>query len=127
MVALRSADGSAPVPYTLPPPGLGIWRPTSPSSAAAEVLTKFFGQHAAFSTTSTSLPGVVRSYASFWDAAREVSDARVFGGIHFRRTCVLSNEIGKKIGKFAFKNYLRPIGCDRDDDCDDLSDDRNDN
>jgi hypothetical protein len=34
MVALRSADGSAPVPYTLPPPGVGIWRPTSPAPPA---------------------------------------------------------------------------------------------
>jgi len=38
-----------------------------------------------------------------------VVDARVFAGIHFRRTCVVSNEIGRKIGKFAVKNYMRPI------------------
>ena len=31
MVALRLNDGSAPQPYTLPPPGLGIWRPTAPT------------------------------------------------------------------------------------------------
>jgi hypothetical protein len=31
MVALRSNDGSAPQPYTLPPAGLGIWRPTAPT------------------------------------------------------------------------------------------------
>jgi hypothetical protein len=79
------------------------------SGAAAEVLTEFFGPNAAFSTTSTSLTGVVRSYSSFWDAAREVVDARVFGGIHFRRTCVLSNEVGRKIGKYAMKNYLQPM------------------
>lgn len=84
------------------------------SAASAEVLTQFFGEHAAFSTTSTSLPGVVRSYQSLWDAAREVVDARVFGGIHFRRTCVLSNEVGRRIGKLAMKNYLRPTGRDRE-------------
>jgi hypothetical protein len=79
------------------------------SSAAAEVLTQFFGPNVAFSTTSTTLPGVTRSYSSFWDAAREVVDARVFGGIHFRRTCVISNEVGRKIGKFAVKSHMRPI------------------
>jgi hypothetical protein len=76
------------------------------SSAAAEVLTQIFGQNVGFTTTSTTLPGEERSYSSFWEAAREVVDARVFGGIHFRRTCMLSNEVGRKIGKFAVKNYL---------------------
>jgi hypothetical protein len=79
------------------------------SGAASEVLTQLFGEHTGFSTTSTSLPGVARSYASFAQASREVIDARVFGGIHFRRTCVISNEVGKKIGKFAVKNYLLPL------------------
>jgi hypothetical protein len=51
----------------------------------------------------------VRSYSSFWDAAREVVDARVFGGIHFRRTCVISNEVAEKIGKFAVKSHMQPI------------------
>jgi hypothetical protein len=80
------------------------------SSAAAEVLTQFFGPNVAFSTTSTTLPGIVRSYSSFWDAAREVVDARVFGGIHFRRTCVISNELGRKIGKFVVRNSMLPAG-----------------
>ena len=123
--AIRENDGTTQYddgnPETVPDP---TWTPligstpnhpeylsghSGSSSAAAEVLTQFFGPNAGFSTTSNALPGVVRSYASFWDAAREVVDARVFAGIHFRRTCVLSNEIGRKIGKFAVKNYMRPI------------------
>lgn len=122
--AIRENDGTTQYddgnPDTVPDP---TWTPliatpnhpeylsghSGSSSAAAEVLTQFFGPNAGFSTTSNALPGVVRSYASFWDAAREVVDARVFAGIHFRRTCVLSNEIGRKIGKFAVKNYMRPI------------------
>jgi len=122
--AIRENDGTTQYddgnPETVPDP---IWTPfistpnhpeylsahSGSSGAAAEVLTQFFGPNAGFSTTSGSLPGVVRSYASFWDATREVVDARVFAGIHFRRTCLLSNEIGRKIGKFAVKNYMRPI------------------
>ena len=50
---------------------------------------------------------------SFWDAAREVVDARVFGGIHFRRTCLISNEVGRKIGKFAVKSHLLPLDGNR--------------
>lgn len=122
--AIRENDGTTQYddgnPDTVPDP---TWTPliatpnhpeslsghSGTSSAAAEVLTQIFGQHAAFTTTSTSLPDVVRSYSSFWDASREVTDARVFGGIHFRRTCVISNEVGRKIGKFAVKSYMRPI------------------
>jgi hypothetical protein len=123
--AIRENDGTTQYddgnPETVPDP---TWTPllgstpnhpeylsahSGSSSAAAEVLTQSFGPNAGFSTTSMALPGVVRSYASFWDAAREVVDARVFAGIHFRRTCVLSNEIGRKIGKYAVKNYMRPI------------------
>jgi hypothetical protein len=80
------------------------------SGAAAEVLTQFFGPNAGFTTTSTTLPGATRSFQSFADASREVIDARVFAGIHFRRTCVISTEIGRRIGKFAVKNYMLPLG-----------------
>jgi hypothetical protein len=123
--AIRENDGTTQYddgnPETVPDPTFTslIPAPNHPeylsghcisSSAAAEVLTQFFGQQAAFTTTSTTLVGVVRSYSSFWDAAREVVDARVFGGIHFRRTCVISNEVGKKIGKFAVRNFMLPAG-----------------
>ena len=122
--AIRENDGTTQYddgnPDTVPDP---TWTPlvatpnhpeslsghSGTSSAAAEVLTQMFGQHVTFTTTSTALPDVVRSYSSFWDAAREVTDARVFGGIHFRRTCVISNEVGRKIGKFAVKSYMLPI------------------
>src|SRR5215216_2200712 len=121
--AIRENDGTTQYddgnPYTTPDPTFTSLLNTPPhpeylsghcisSSAAAEVLTQLFGEHAIF-TTSGSLPGVTRSFQSFWDAAREVVDARVFAGIHFRRTCVVSNEIGRKIGKFAIKNYLTPL------------------
>ena len=128
--AIRENDGTTQYddgnPDTVPDPTWTPLVPTPPhpeylsghcitSAAAAEVLTEFFGNNAGFSTTSTTLPGVTRSYRSFWDAASDVIDARVFGGIHFRRTCVQSNEVGRKIGKFAVKNYLRRIDRDRED------------
>ena len=123
--AIRENDGTTQYddgnPDTVPDPSFTplLATPNHPeylsghcisSSAAAEVLTQVFGEHAAFATTSTSLAGVTRSFQSFGDAAREVVDARVFGGIHFRRTCVISNEVGRKIGKFALKNYMLPVG-----------------
>jgi hypothetical protein len=123
--AIRENDGATQYddgnPETVPDPTFSplLATPNHPeylsghsiaSGASAEVLTQFFGPNAAFSTTSTSVPGVTRSFQSFADAAREVIDARVFAGIHFRRTCVISNAIGRRIGKFAVKNYMLPLG-----------------
>lgn len=50
-------------------------------------------------------------HAAIFDAV----NARVFGGIHSRRTCAQSNEVGRKIGKFALKDYLRRIDRERED------------
>ncbi|HEX8845826.1 MAG TPA: vanadium-dependent haloperoxidase [Pyrinomonadaceae bacterium] len=122
--AIRENDGATQYddgnPNTTPDPTFTplITMPNHPeylsghcisSSAAAEVLTQFFGPNVGFNATNPTMPGVVRSFSSFWDAAREVVDARVFGGIHFRRSCTISNEVGRKIGKFAVKNRLLPL------------------
>lgn len=69
------------------------------SSAAAEALTKVFGDHFAY-TDSTELEfGIAnRSFPSFRDAAIENNWARFYGGIHFHHSCIVSNEFGKRVG-----------------------------
>jgi PAP2 superfamily protein len=57
------------------------------SSAAASTLASFYGDDTSFSMTSFGLPGVVHTFTSFSSAVAEVSDARVFAGIHFRFSC----------------------------------------
>jgi hypothetical protein len=93
-------------------------------AAAAEVLTSFFDNdddEIAFTTTSGNpFPGITRSFTSFSQAAQENADSRVYAGIHFRRTCTDGLRQGKKVGRFAFKHYLKPIKKhDTDDDDDD--------
>jgi len=91
-------------------------------AAAAEVLGRFFDEDdddISFSTTSGNpFPGITRSFTSFSQAAQENADSRVFAGIHFRKTCTDGLEQGKKVGRFAFKHYLRPQH-NSDDDGDD--------
>ena len=81
-------------------------------AAAAEVLTRFFDEDdddIPFTTTSGNpFLGITRSFTSFWQAAQENADSRVYAGIHFRRTCSDALEQGKKVGGFAFKHYLKP-------------------
>lgn len=79
--------------------------------AAAVVLARFFGtDRIAFTMTSGApFPGLTRSYTSFSQAAQENADSRVYAGIHFRTACRHGVRLGRKIGKFAFRQTLRPI------------------
>jgi PAP2 superfamily len=76
------------------------------SSAAALVLTKFFGENYAFEDATHSKDGIKgRSFQSFNDAAKEAGISRLYGGIHFRAAIDDGLEQGRCVGAFA--NALR--------------------
>jgi hypothetical protein len=71
------------------------------SSAAAEALTKMYGDNFSYTDTSELEFGIAnRSFKSFRQAAEENNWARFYGGIHFHPSCMVSNEYGKKVGDF---------------------------
>ncbi len=71
------------------------------SAAAAESLTRVFGDHFAYTDTSELEFGIDnRSFTSFRQAAEENNWARFYGGIHFHNSCIQSNIQGRKIGDF---------------------------
>jgi PAP2 superfamily len=80
-------------------------------AAAAEVLASFLGtDYVSFTTTSGApFPDITRSFTSFSQAARENADSRVYAGIHWRTACTDGLSQGEKIGKFAFKHFLKPV------------------
>ena len=69
------------------------------SAAAAEALTSVFGDHFNY-TDSTELEFGInsRSFKSFREAAIENNLARFYGGIHFHHSCLVSTELGTKVG-----------------------------
>jgi hypothetical protein len=80
------------------------------SAAAAAVLAAFFETDAVcFSLTSDS-PGVTapRSYHSFSQAVQEVSDARVFAGIHWRFDVEAGQALGYDVGNYVVRHFLLP-------------------
>jgi PAP2 superfamily len=78
--------------------------------AMSEVLARFFGtDKISFNTTSTTLPGVPRSFTSFSQAAEENGDSRVYIGFHFRLAVTEGIKLGRKVGKVAFNRFLRPV------------------
>jgi hypothetical protein len=77
--------------------------------AAAAVLKAVFGDdHVDVSFTWPAF-GVTRTYTSFAQLDREIIDARVWGGIHFRKTDEDSSALGHKIGEYAVQTWLRPV------------------
>lgn len=72
------------------------------SASAAEALTSVFGDNFAY-TDSTELEFGIknRSYKSFRAAALENNWARFYGGLHFHNSCIVSNEIGSKVGQLV--------------------------
>jgi len=82
----------------------------SVSTAAAKVLTGFFGNHTAFTTATSTCPaGVVRSYDSFQAMADEIGDSRIYIGFHFRTSIRDGAHIGRHVGHWTFHRFLRPL------------------
>jgi hypothetical protein len=69
------------------------------------VLSSFFGSNYAFSTTSSSLAGVTRSFASFWDAANEAGMSRIYGGIHFSFSNTDGLATGTQVGDWTLAAF----------------------
>ena len=40
---------------------------------------------------------------------KEVEDARVWGGMHYRTAVVHGAELGHKVAEYGLKNSLRPV------------------
>jgi hypothetical protein len=72
----------------------------------------FFGSDAAeFDIVSPGLAtvpgsGSTRHYSHFTDVIPDVIDARVYGGLHFRRADVNGAELGRRVAQFVDANYF---------------------
>ena len=56
-----------------------------------------------FSVGSEGVNGVVRSYTSLWDAAVEVADSRVYGGVHFNKSGTDGISLGITVAREVIK------------------------
>lgn len=76
------------------------------SGAAAFLLADMFGNNTPFTVTSDVRPGT-RSFPSFSAATAEIADARVFGGIHWRNSCVHGNALGQAVADYVLNHAMR--------------------
>jgi hypothetical protein len=70
------------------------------SSAIATALTNVMGNNFSFTINTYEYLGFpARSYTSFNAMAKEMSDSRVFGGIHYQASCDKGLLLGAKVGQ----------------------------
>jgi hypothetical protein len=80
------------------------------SSATIHSMQEFFGtDKIAFDMVSSRFPTQPRHFARFSAALKEVINARVWGGIHFRTADVQGAVIGKKVAHWERKHFFQPI------------------
>jgi hypothetical protein len=114
-IRARAAPGAAdtswePLLGTPPHPDYPSTHATC-SGAAEAVLKGFFGRdEVAVSVTYPPVFGVTRSYTSFSQMAREVDEARIWGGIHFRSADVDGHDLGRRVGEYVLARFPAPRG-----------------
>ena len=59
--------------------------------------------------TSSAAPGVTREWPRLSEYVDEVSNARVWAGVHDRSSTVVGQDMGRTIGELAVKNFLKPL------------------
>jgi hypothetical protein len=82
---------------------------TANSGAMAFVLQQIFGDAPGFliEATSSTNVGFVRYWFTFSEGVREVIDARVYSGIHFRTADEVGARQGRQVAQFVLTHALR--------------------
>jgi hypothetical protein len=116
--AIRAGDTDGN-PKTDPDPSFVPFIPTpcfpsypsnhgSAANGAALILSRIYGEAGHLITLSNpTVPSIVLQYTTFKQITDDISDARVYGGIHFRTDQVAGARLGKAVGNAVYRNNLR--------------------
>jgi hypothetical protein len=82
------------------------------AGASMEVVRQLYGtKHIDFTMDSTAGGGVLSpmNYHSTDDFVKDIKDARVFGGMHFRTSTDDGTSLGRRVAKWVLKYRFRPL------------------
>jgi PAP2 superfamily len=80
------------------------------SNAGAEVMRRLYGEAGhAITLSNPAVPTIVLHYGSLRQITDDISDARVYGGIHFRTDQDAGARLGRAVGTVIYKNNLRAV------------------
>ncbi len=80
------------------------------STAVAEALAAFFGTDNIHFTLDSRVTGTTREYDRFHEAVKDVNQARVLVGFHFRNSDQEGSSLGRKVGHYVVEHLFRPLG-----------------
>ncbi len=85
------------------------------STAVTDAVAAFFGTNKVTWTITASkitVPQLVQTERTYYDlkaVMREVDDARVWAGLHWRHSMRDGDQIGRKVAKYVTANFFRPV------------------
>lgn len=79
------------------------------TAALAETLRAFYGTKKVRITLSSTVTNTTRTFQNTDDLIKEIIDARIFGGMHYRTSGVHGTIIGKKVTKWMTRHYFKPV------------------
>ena len=82
----------------------------SGAGGASRVLAKAYGRFHSVDISHPAVPGVVLHYDDLKDIVSDVSDARVYGGIHFRYDQDAGEAMGRHVANYNNSHILRKKG-----------------
>lgn len=77
-------------------------------AVCAVLAREFGGKVPPLSSTSSTAPGVTHSWTRLEEVTEEVSNARIWGGVHYRTSTTAGTAMGKKLGELVAETALRP-------------------
>jgi membrane-associated phospholipid phosphatase len=82
----------------------------SASNGATAVMRRLYGEAGhAITLTNPAVPTIVLDYKSLKQITDDISEARVYGGIHFRTDQDAGAVLGQAVGAAVYKNNLHPV------------------
>src|SRR5215831_16992593 len=80
------------------------------AASCAAVVTGVIGTEAPeLSANSATAPGVTHRWSNVQAFVKEVSEARIWAGFHYRFSTKVGEEMGYRIGEHVVKNLLQPV------------------
>jgi hypothetical protein len=109
-VSFETDDAWLPIDATPAHPEYPCAHCISSASIAAVAQKEFGGDNVPeFRATSPTAPGVVHSWTSLKAFNKEVSEARIWAGFHYRFSTRVAEDMGSKIGTYVAENIMQPV------------------
>lgn len=81
----------------------------SHTGAVAEALRKFFGTDKISFSLDSRVTGTTREYKRFHEAVKDVNQARVLAGFHFKNSDQEGSNLGRKVARFVVRRFFQPL------------------